>query len=197
MSGFNETEANLNRKIRRLQDFHRDPHSMFCLSCLILSIFICSACATTYSLEKGKQLYEGKKYDLALKQFEYLYLNSSDYQELAWQYIIKTKKMLRKDRKAPSLSRIAPAQKVDFICRDSQETESEDTVGKSVSFLGTELREALIELSILHDFPIVSDQSVDGLISAEIKNLTLRESLEMMLFPENYSFKKFKNFLPF
>lgn len=64
-----------------------------------------------------------------------------------------------------------------------------------VSFIESDLREALLEISMLTDIPIIADDSVQGIISATLQGKSLSTTLDVLLAPGNFAYKKFEDFI--
>lgn len=106
------------------------------------------------------------------------------------------------NRLEPSL-RLADADHVDpaakeegFHCTTSGKTLDTSRIPNlDISFIEADLREALLEISMLVDLPIVADESVAGLISVNLSGRSLDTALAVLLAPGNYGFKKFEDFI--
>lgn len=65
----------------------------------------------------------------------------------------------------------------------------------SVDFFEMDLREALLEVSILADFPIVADDTVTGLVSLSLADMPLDKTLDMVLAAGDYSYRFYDNYV--
>ena len=65
----------------------------------------------------------------------------------------------------------------------------------SLDLFETDLREALVELSIQIGYPILIDESVNSLISATLDDVALVSALEILLVASNYSYLFDKNYI--
>ncbi len=65
----------------------------------------------------------------------------------------------------------------------------------TIAFVETELREALVELSIYSQIAIVMDETVEGLVSANLANTPLNTALEILLAGGGYSFRAMENYI--
>lgn len=81
-----------------------------------------------------------------------------------------------------------PTRKKDFICSNESKKHKVKSVSLDVSFIEADIREALIEISVLSDVPIVVDETVEGLVTANLSNVSLKNTLNMILAPGGYSF---------
>lgn len=149
------------------------------------------------SLNKGRSLYEQGKYEQAREHFMAVMAEKPDQRELAWQYLLRIRRAEAASRTAvKGESAKAPAKRPEFTCPGGKEKPPDDLGSKLISatFIEMDLREALLEISTQSEVSIVPDESVTGLISASIHELPLEEALEMILAPNNFSFKRIKNF---
>lgn len=89
----------------------------------------------------------------------------------------------------------------DEIKRNNHRCSTSHSVGKksfnnvSLEFFEADLREVIIELSLMVEFPIVVDDSVEGLITVNIKDTQLFKALNIILSPGNYSYRVFKDYI--
>ncbi|MCF6765925.1 hypothetical protein L3V82_09070 [Thiotrichales bacterium 19S3-7] len=65
----------------------------------------------------------------------------------------------------------------------------------TLNLIESDLREALIEVSMLTDIPIVMDESVEGIVTANINDKSLEIALDMMLSIGNYAYKVKENYI--
>lgn len=76
---------------------------------------------------------------------------------------------------------------------------AEDNITKktnfSIEFIEADLREALLELSLLTGISIITDENIEGLISANFQDIALESALTVMLSAGNYGFKKHPNYI--
>ncbi len=61
-------------------------------------------------------------------------------------------------------------------------------------FIEADLRQALMDISSQANVTIIPDPVVQGLVSAEIKEIPLEKCLEMILFPLGFTYKKVKDY---
>ena len=64
----------------------------------------------------------------------------------------------------------------------------------SLDFFEMDLREALLELSIMADFPIIADDTIAGFISLSLSNVALNRALEMVLATGDFSYKFYDDY---
>lgn len=167
-----------------------------------LTTGLLASCSVTDSspigMWEGKSLYDQGKYQQALTVFEGIYNDHPRDQELAWQYILKSRRALEAapNNSHPMATRAGAAGKAEFICsdEDSEPSQEREQPLFSAMFVEADLREALLELSIQSEVTLIPDETVQGLISANIKNQPLEKSLEMILSPGNFSYRKFDEF---
>lgn len=81
-----------------------------------------------------------------------------------------------------------PLKKKDFYCTGNSTKEKIKPILLNVSFIEADIREALIEISVLSDVPIVVDETVEGLVTANLNNVSLENTLRMVLASGGYSF---------
>ncbi len=147
---------------------------------------------------EGKSLFDQGKYRQALAAFEGIYRDHPQEQELAWQYILKSRRALEavSNGSHPVVTAASETGKTEFVCSDKESEPSQNREQPLVSalFVEADLREALLELSIQSEVTIIPDETVQGLISANIKNQLLEKSLEMILSPGNFSFRRIDEF---
>ena len=65
----------------------------------------------------------------------------------------------------------------------------------TTSFIEADLREVLLELSIMTSIPIVFDDSVEGLVSIDVTNYKLRDALELILSPDGFTYRIMENYI--
>lgn len=64
-----------------------------------------------------------------------------------------------------------------------------------MNFIDMDLKEALLELSILTEIPIIVDDSVEGLVSATIVSKPFDVALDMLTAFGNYGYKKYPDYV--
>ncbi|MEE8396952.1 MAG: hypothetical protein V3S29_12915 [bacterium] len=149
------------------------------------------------SVERGRRLMEQRKFDDAREHFTKLMAKHPDLREVAWQYLLRIQKAAQPTPtppEKPSAAQAAPA--AGFVCQDRHPGETDD-IGKKVvsaSFIEADLREALLEISTQTGVSIIPDETVTGILSASIAEMPLEEALEMILAPNNFSFRRIRNF---
>ena len=163
---------------------------------LALTVASCSGSGPDEpTLQKGTALYRQGKYEAARDHFRKVHEENPDQRELAWQYLIKTRRAMQRGtlEESPVAQKPDQPQK-DFVCQP--EKNATENVEKTISatFIEMDLREALLELSALSGVSIVPDQTVGGLVSASIQALPLESALTMILAPNNFAFRKIDNF---
>ena len=83
-----------------------------------------------------------------------------------------------------------------FQCVDGgTEINTRDIPAIDISFIEADIREALLELSMLTEIPIVADDSVQGIVSATLLGKDLSTALKIVLSPGNFAFKKYEDFI--
>jgi type IV pilus assembly protein PilQ len=83
-----------------------------------------------------------------------------------------------------------------FSCvEDAEQMDLSEIPDIDVSFIESDLREVLLELSMLTEVPIVADESVQGIVSASLQGKSLSTTLGVVLAPGNYAFKIFEDFI--
>jgi len=150
------------------------------------------------SMWEGKSLFDQRKYQQALTVFEGVYQNKPQERELAWQYILKSRRALASvvDKSVLAVATSGRAAKTEFVCGEdgSKPTEDRDQYLVSAMFVEADLREVLLELSVQSGVTIVPDETVQGQISANIQNQPLGKSLKMILAPGNFSYRLIEGF---
>lgn len=83
-----------------------------------------------------------------------------------------------------------------FNCSYQEEsTISDEIANVDVSFIEADIREALLELSLLTEISIITDDSIEGIVSVNFINKTLDEVIVAIIAPGNYGYKKFDSFI--
>lgn len=83
-----------------------------------------------------------------------------------------------------------------YTCIDEQAGIDTSRIPKiDVSFIESDLREALLEISMLTDIPIVQDETVQGIVSATLQGKALDTTLEVLLAQGNFAYKVFDDFI--
>lgn len=65
----------------------------------------------------------------------------------------------------------------------------------TLNLFESDIREALIELSVITEIAIITDDSVEGLVSANLIKLPFDTALEIILAAGNYSYRTFDNYI--
>ena len=83
-----------------------------------------------------------------------------------------------------------------FSCTAQEEsTLTDDLPLLDVSFIETDILDALLELSFISNVSIISDDSIEGLVSVNLSNKTLEEALSAIIAPGNYAYKIYDSFI--
>jgi len=83
-----------------------------------------------------------------------------------------------------------------FSCPDeSNLIDLSNLLPVSLSLIETDIREALLELSAMTGVSIVTDDMVEGLISANLNEQSLESSLRTVLSPGGFSYKKMQDYI--
>ncbi|MGB4373482.1 MAG: hypothetical protein WBI93_07905, partial [Halanaerobiales bacterium] len=64
----------------------------------------------------------------------------------------------------------------------------------SLLLFETDLREALNEISLQTGVNIIMDQTVSGIVTADIQDLPLEKALQMLLLSGGFTYKKYDDF---
>jgi type II secretory pathway component GspD/PulD (secretin) len=64
-----------------------------------------------------------------------------------------------------------------------------------LSFIDADIREALLEISMLTEVPIVADETVQGLLTATVLGKDIESALNIILAPGNFTYKKFRDYI--
>ena len=64
----------------------------------------------------------------------------------------------------------------------------------TITFFNTDLREALNEISLQTGVNIIPDQTVNGIITADLQDVTLEKALKRILISGGYTFRKIEDF---
>ncbi len=83
---------------------------------------------------------------------------------------------------------IEPSKVEEFTCIKESRKAKIKPVDINISFIEADIREALIELSVLSNTAIVVDDTVEGLVTANLEGVSLKKSLEVILAAGSYSF---------
>ena len=65
----------------------------------------------------------------------------------------------------------------------------------SIDYLDADLREALIELSMIIQIPIVIDDTIEGMVTVSLSNAPLSAVLDIMLGSNNYSYRAMDGYI--
>lgn len=83
-----------------------------------------------------------------------------------------------------------------FSCNaEEASTLTDDLPLLDVSFIETDILDALLELSFISNLSIISDDSIEGLVSVNLANKTLEEALTAIISPGNYAYKVYDSFI--
>ena len=83
-----------------------------------------------------------------------------------------------------------------FNCTELEESTIIDEIANvDVSFIEADIRDALLELSLLTDISIITDDSIEGIVSVNFVDKTLDEVIAAIIAPGNYGYKKFDSFI--
>ncbi|MFL0811338.1 MAG: hypothetical protein K6L76_13045 [Agarilytica sp.] len=75
-------------------------------------------------------------------------------------------------------------------CEKQEQAVSSKSVGDlTLSFFEADIREAVVELSVMSGLPIVIDDTVEGFVTANLENVSLSEALTILLAPGGYSYR--------
>ncbi len=83
-----------------------------------------------------------------------------------------------------------------FVC--IEEGKTIDTSGLApldTSFIEMDIREALLEISMATEVPIVVGEEVQGFVTAVVSGTNLENALDILLAPGGFAFKKFQNYI--
>ena len=72
--------------------------------------------------------------------------------------------------------------------------QAEETPTVTAMFYETDLRDAIHELSLQTGINIIADQTVSGIITADLKNEPLEKALAMILSSGGYTFRKIEDY---
>ena len=169
---------------------------------LASSLAACSASVNGgLTMERGRALYEQGEFKQAREHFTELMANHPELREMAWQYLLRMQRAEQASQNpsgaAPAgVPTAAPSKAPGFVCNGPETSLADDLSQKPVTatFIEADMREALLEISTQTGVSIVPDETVSGLLSASITELPLEEALEMILAPNNFSFRRIRNF---
>lgn len=65
----------------------------------------------------------------------------------------------------------------------------------SIDFIEMDLREALLELSLTTNFPIIADDTVAGIVSLTLNKVSFAKALTILLASGDYSYRFFKDYV--
>ncbi|MFT5841946.1 MAG: type II secretory pathway component GspD/PulD (secretin) [Pseudohongiellaceae bacterium] len=83
-----------------------------------------------------------------------------------------------------------------YTCTDNeQSTLTDELAPLDISFLEVDIQDAIIELSLLTGISIITDDSIQGVVSISFTGETLDTALEAIIAPGNFGFKKYANFI--
>ena len=163
----------------------------------LLTVFLASCSTPSFNLQQGKIFYQEGKYDEALRHFEWVYSNDPVQRDLAWQYLIKSRKALRRNEELPEAdAKKEPGLKPEFVCvgEEQEPLRETDSATITATFIEMDLREALLEISTVTGISIVPDDTVRGLVTAIIHEQPFVDALEMLLAANHFSYRRIKNF---
>lgn len=168
---------------------------------MLLAVIVSGSACTAQQvpaeeLWKGKRLYQRGEYGKALAAFKKAGKEDPDTRELAEHYLRKTLRAMQGDPTTQQKAFTTVKKTEGFTCKDREMDRSNPKPQPKVSgaFVMAELREALLELSMQSGVSIVPDQTVEGVVSASFKKVTLEAALRILLAPGNYSFRRLDGF---
>ncbi len=83
-----------------------------------------------------------------------------------------------------------------YTCSDeSRSTITDDLELLDVSFIEADIQDALLELSLLTGISIITDDSIEGMVSINFFGQTLDTALEAIIAPGNFGYKKYDTFI--
>ena len=83
-----------------------------------------------------------------------------------------------------------------YTCTESDvSTITDDLALLDVSFLESDIQDALLELSLMTGVSIVTDDSIEGIVSINFTGQTLDAALQAIIAPGNFGFKKYDSFI--
>lgn len=83
-----------------------------------------------------------------------------------------------------------------FDCIDQSNSElTTDLPNIDVSFIETDIIDALLELSLLTGVSIITDDSIEGVVSINFFDKSIDEAISAIIAPGNYGYKKMDSFI--
>lgn len=83
-----------------------------------------------------------------------------------------------------------------FNCAPSEKSVITDGIATvDVSFIEADILDALLELSLLTGISIITDDSIEGVVSINFFDKSLDDVITAIIAPGNYAFKKFDSFI--
>ncbi len=144
---------------------------MIKILCLLITTSLLAACATT-----PLSVVESVDLTNMIKELNVNSLANSPYAVAA-----KTSPLSRQDA---------------FTCIDNEEAiNTEDIPAIDISFIEADVTEALLELSMLTEVPIIADETVQGLVTVTLLNSPIEATLDAILAAGNFAYKKHAGFI--
>ncbi|NCS68192.1 hypothetical protein GW777_07515 [Candidatus Peregrinibacteria bacterium] len=164
---------------------------LYALCPLLCLLMLLSGCAHyDYSLLKeGRELYERQEYEKAAEKFKEIKQEypQSNIVELADDYLKKTEEAI-KEKGRPVKEELVP---------EERPPEPEEVVlGKKPEklltniFFDTDIKEIIRNLSAETGINLITDETVQGILSVRYENLPLEKVLKLILSPGGYTFRR-------
>jgi len=159
---------------------------------VLLSLLL-SACATHYAIFKeGRELHERGEYEKASEKFKEIKqdYSESNVAELADFYLKRIDEALKKE--LPLEKEIEPEKRPP----EKEVSEPEKKPEKLLSnvFIDADIKEIIRQLSIEIGINLITDDTVQGIISIKYENQPLEAVLKMILSPGGYTFRKMEGY---
>jgi type IV pilus assembly protein PilQ len=150
-----------------------------------------SGCAHyDYSLLKeGRELFERQEYEKAAEKFKEIKKDypESNIVELADDYLKKTEEAIRKEGK-PLKEGVVPEKRPPELEKIVPEKRPEKLL--SNVFFDTDIKEIIRNLSAETGINLITDETVQGILSVRYENLPLEKVLKLILSPGGYTFRR-------
>ena len=104
------------------------------------------------------------------------------------------------DRFEPATARIGDSDyakaptRAAYHCANNHYAQAQNN-SVSIDFIEMDLREALLELSLTTDFPIIADDTVAGIVSLTLNDVSFDKALNVLLASGDYSHRFFKDYV--
>jgi type II secretory pathway component GspD/PulD (secretin) len=95
----------------------------------------------------------------------------------------------------PSLAKAPPPIERSHCVKQPAGIETDSIHGLNIIFFEMPLREALVELSVMSNIPIMIDEGVDGLITVNMSNVSFDAAMDVMLSGGDIAYRKMSNHL--